>query len=162
MNYHRANPADDSDHQAGGLVPVAQQVPMARDPYSLAIPYGDTASDSPQLFGLSLHDYLRILLKRKWLILSIVSASVVVGTVNTLMKTPLYTSTVRLQIDPNTAKIVESGNITPVEGPEIEFMRTQYELLQSHTIAERVASALKLGEDPGFFAPTRIFARSAT
>ncbi len=71
----------------------------------------------------------------------------------TLMKTPLYTSTVRIQIDRSVAKIVESGNVTPVEGPELEFMRTQYELLQSHTIAERVASALKLGEDPGFFAP---------
>ena len=98
-------------------------------------------------------EYLRILLKRRWLILSIVAASLVFGAVITLMKTPLYTSTVRLQIDHNVAKIVEGGNITPVEGTDVEFMRTQYELLQGRTMAERVASALKLGEDPTFFQP---------
>ena len=35
-------------------------------------------------------------------------------------------------------------------------MRTQYELLQGRTMAERVASALKLGEDPDFFSAARI------
>src|SRR6202034_574126 len=34
-----------------------------------------------------------------------------------------------------------------------EFMRTQYELLQGRTLAERVASTLKLGDDPTFFQP---------
>ena len=34
---------------------------------------------------------------------------------------------------------------------DFEFMRTQYELLQSPQMAERVASALKLGEDLAFF-----------
>jgi len=66
------------------------------------------------------------------------------------MQTPLYTATVRLQIDRNVAKIVEQGNVTPLEGSDFEFLRTQYELLQSRTMAERVASALKLGNDPDF------------
>ena len=30
-------------------------------------------------------------------------------------------------------------------------MRTQYQILESRTMAERVASALKLGSDPRFF-----------
>ena len=77
------------------------------------------------------------------------------------MQTPLYTATVRLQIDVSAAKVVESGNVAP-EDSGAEFMRTQYELLSSRTMAERVASALKLGKDADFFAPrefslTRIF-----
>jgi polysaccharide biosynthesis transport protein len=154
MNYSRGNAGDGGEAAPGGLVPVSQQALLGRDPYSIAIPYGvDATADATPVFGLSLHEYLRILIKRKWLILSIVGAAVVIGALTTLMKTPLYTSTVRMQIDPNTAKIVQSGDVTPVEGPNADFMRTQFELLNGRTMAERVASALKLGEDQDFFRP---------
>jgi len=153
MNYQRANPPD-GDAKPGGLVPAAQGLPPTRDAYYSAVgAYAGPGAEPPSDFQLDLLEYLRVLIKRRWLILSIVAASLVFGALMTLIKTPLYTSTVRIQIDRSIAKIVESGNVTPVEGPELEFMRTQYELLQSHTIAERVASALKLGEDPGFFEP---------
>jgi succinoglycan biosynthesis transport protein ExoP len=154
MNYSRGNAGDGGEAAPGGLVPVSQQALLGRDPYSIAVPYGvDATADGTPVFGLSLHEYLRILIKRKWLILSILGAAVVIGTLTTLMKTPLYTSTVRMQIDPNTAKIVQSGDVTPVEGPNADFMRTQFELLNGRTMAERVASALKLGEDQDFFRP---------
>src|ERR1700689_571635 len=134
MNYSRGNAGDGGEAVPGGLVPVSQQALLGRDPYSIAIPYGvDATADATPVFGLSLHEYL--------------------GTLTTLMKTPLYPSTVRMQIDPNTAKIVQSGDVTPVEGPNADFMRTQFELLNGRTMAERVASALKLGEDQDFFRP---------
>jgi polysaccharide biosynthesis transport protein len=161
MNSQRGNPADDGSAQAGGLVPLGQQLPTARDPYSVPAGYGEAAADAPQVFGLNIRDYLRILIKRRWLIVSVVAASAVVGAVTTLMKTPLYTSTVRLQIDPNTAKIVQTGDVTPVEGPYGEFMRTQIELLNGPTIAQRVASALKLGDDQSFFQPRDFSIRQA-
>ena len=101
MNYSRGNAGDGGEAASGGLVPVSQQALLGRDPYSIAIPYGgDATADATPVFGLSLHEYLRILSKRKWLILSILGAAVVIGTLTTLMKTPLYTSTVRMQIDP--------------------------------------------------------------
>src|ERR1700730_848885 len=154
MNYSRGNAGDGGEAAPGGLVPVSQQALLGRDPYSIAVPYGvDTTADATPVFGLSLHEYLRILIKRKWLILSILGVAIVIGTLTTLMKTPLYTSTVRMQIDPNTAKIVQSGDVTPIEGANRDFMRTQFRLLNGRTMAERVASALKLGEDQDFFRP---------
>jgi len=161
MNYQKGNSPDNGDASAGGLIPVAAQVPYARDPYNVPIPYGETASDSALAFGLNFNEYLRILIKRKWLILSILLAAVVVGALTTLMKTPLYTSTVRLQIDPNTAKVVQTGDVTPTEGYNLDFMRTQFELLNGRTMAERVASALKLGEDLDFFQPREFSIRHA-
>jgi len=135
-------------------VPSAQYAPATRDPYSSSVgPYYGPGADSGPEFQVDLLEYLRILIKRRWLILSIALASVVYATLSTLMQTPLYTSSVRLQIDRSVAKIVEAGNITPVEGSDLEFMKTQYELLEGRTMAERVASALKLGEDPDFFRP---------
>ena len=62
-------------------------------------------------FGVKIFDYLRIINKRKWLILGITLSFVALSAVRTLMQTPLYTATVRLQIDRNVAKVVESGNI---------------------------------------------------
>ena len=69
------------------------------------------------------------------------------------MKTPLYTATVRLQIDRNVAKIVNTEGVLPVEDGDYDFMRTQYELLKSRNMAERVVSSLTLGDDPDLLKP---------
>ena len=163
MNYHRPNLPEDSA-KPEAVVPAAQAVPAARDPYNSAVGsyYGPSGygpgygpgADAPSSFQLDVLEYLRIAVKHRWLILSIVGAALTFAAVTTLMKTPLYTSTVRLQIDPMslTAKVTDP-NATAVEDPDANFMRTQYELLRGRTMAERVASALKLGEDPTFFQP---------
>ena len=65
--------------------------------------------------GFDLVEYLRILNKRKWLVGGIVAVFVALGALVTLMMTPNYQATVRLQIDRQAAKIVEGGNVTPLE-----------------------------------------------
>src|SRR5436190_18120192 len=94
-----------SDDQGSNtkLVPLSQSVPTAPGSYGYGGQYG-VADESG--IGVKIFEYWRILKKRKWLILSVVGACVAVGVVLTLMKTPLYTATVRLQIERNTAKIV--------------------------------------------------------
>ena len=67
------------------------------------------------------------------------------------MMTPLYTAAVRLQIDRASVRIFEGGNVNPTEGYDMDFMKTQYELLQSRAVAERAATALRLGDDKSFF-----------
>lgn len=137
------------------LVPsggASQALQQRRDPYVSLTPSGPDLEQRFELRAL-LHEYLRILFKRKWLILATAVAAVVIGSVRTMMITPLYTSTVRLQIDRNTVKVVEGGSTTPLESGDADFLRTQYELLQSRAMAERVAAALRLGEDPSFFRP---------
>jgi len=165
MNYHRANLPEDSAPKAGSVIPAAQAVPTTRDPYTSAVGsyYGPAGygpgygpgADAPSNFQLDVLEYLRIAVKRRWLILSIIGAALTFAAVTTLMKTPLYTSTVRLQIDPTmtAAKVTDTGNATVVDDPDSNFMRTQYELLRGRTMADRVASALKLGDDPNFFQP---------
>ncbi len=128
-------------------------MPAVREPYGELGGYYGGGADGYEAAGPDLREYLRILNKRKWIVISIVVAFVALGAVYTLMKTPLYTATVRLQIDRNVAKIVEGGAVTPVEGADFEFLKTQYELLQSRTMAERVAVALKLGDDADFLEP---------
>jgi capsular exopolysaccharide synthesis family protein len=148
----QANAPHGNQKNSGQLIPATQAVPVVSDPYGpLALYPGASGVDAPLLFGLSLHDCWRILNKRKWLILGIAAAFVTLSAVRTLMETPLYTATVRLQIE-RAARIIESGNVMP-EAPDYEFMETQYELLRSQMMAERVASTLKLGGDEDLFKP---------
>ena len=143
--------------ERGQLVIAGQAVPAIRDPYGPLAGYTTTGTET------SGHNYVEILLeiwrivfKRKWLIVGIAAAIFVIGAVRTLMEVPLYTATVRLQIDRNVAKIVQSEGVMPLEDSDYDFMRTQYELLKGRNLAERVVSSLALGDDPNLLKPREL------
>ena len=141
----------------GQLVPVARLVPARREPYGPLVGYGESFADAPdESDRLDLLYYWRIFNRHKWLILSITVAFVALGAVRTLMQTPLYTATARLQIDDPT-NVVEGGQVTPHNQTDSQSMRTQHELLRSRVMAKRVASSLKLGNDADFFETARVF-----
>src|ERR1700738_2853462 len=146
-----ANIIEAAGPSRGRLVPLAQNA-LATQGYYGRGGYPEQIPDGSE-FSLKLDEYWRMLKKRGWLILSVWGAFVALSILITLMTTPLYTATARLQIDRNVGKIVEGGNVTPIEGVDFEFMKTQYELLLGRSMAERVVSALKLGEDPEFLKP---------
>jgi capsular exopolysaccharide synthesis family protein len=102
---------------------------------------------SPVEAGIDLRNYLRILNKHKLLIGGVTAVFFVLGLLQVLLATRLYTATIRLQIDRNVAKIVESGNVMPAEGSDNEFYKTQYELLLSRSLAERVAALSHYSRD---------------
>jgi succinoglycan biosynthesis transport protein ExoP len=154
MNNTPQEPPEEPPPIAGRLVPVANKgVPALRDPYR-QIALGDSGMDeSGDGFGIDLREYLRIANKHKWLIIGVVAAFVALGLLRTLMQTPLYTSTVRLQIEKHGTKVVQAGEVMQSEGSSRDFLRTQYELLKSRAIAGRAVSALKLGDDTDFLKP---------
>lgn len=141
----------DAPDEGRELVP-APGAALSRS-YGLNGNFTGSAPTAAESFFISVHEYWRVLRRYKWLIISIALAFVAIGGVRTLMTTRLYTATVRLQIDRNVAKIIESGNVAPAESGDFEFLRTQYELLQSRGIAERVVSSLKLADDQDFLKP---------
>jgi polysaccharide biosynthesis transport protein len=149
----QASAPQENRNTGGQLIAAAQTVPATFEPYGPPGYRGSTVVEEPELFGVKVFEYLRILNKRKWLILGITAAVVAVSAVRTLMQTPLYTATVRLQIDRNAvAQMVGGGNTNSIQtydDLDYEFMQTQYQVLQSRTMAERVASALKSRNDPG-------------
>src|SRR5262245_45691544 len=137
------------------LVPVPGLVPALQDPYGRSLGlYGGSLGDEAEESGFQLLEYLRVLIKRKWLILSIAAAFAVLSTVSALMKTPLYTSTVRLQIE-REARVIEGPQVTP-QYTDWEFMQTQYQILESRQMAERVVAALRLASDADFFKPREV------
>lgn len=134
------------------LVPAADAVLAPRDPYGSVGDYPGYENQDGGFGALELAELWRIANKRKWVILGTVAAFVAIGAVRTLMETPLYNSTIRIQIDRAASKIVVNGDVSADNGDN-DFLRTEYERLNGRMMAERVASALYLGDDADFLRP---------
>src|SRR5208337_47092 len=114
-----------------------------RDAYGLP---GMPASGGDEAGELarSLLQYVHIALKRRWLILSVLLGVVALGLLKAVLATPRYTANVRIQIDREPLKVLDRGVTAPQEEGGSDFLKTQFELLKSRAMAERVVSTLKL------------------
>jgi succinoglycan biosynthesis transport protein ExoP len=99
-----------------------------------------------------LRQYLRIAMRWRYVILGAVAACVLLGLIITLLMTPQYTASSTIEISR------ESDTVTNFQGVEREvgiadqeFYQTQYGLLESRSLSERVATQLRLVDDPKFF-----------
>ena len=87
--------------------------------------------------------YWRILLKRRWLILGVLAAMLALSLLLTLMATPMYRATTVMQIENEKQQFVQGG-LEAYPSWDPEFLETQYQLLKSRALAERVADDLGL------------------
>lgn len=88
--------------------------------------------------------------KWRYLIAGTAGAFLAMGLAYSFLATPLYSATVRIQIDREAGKVVDGGLLSPTEQGGTEFQRTQNELLKSRGIAERTVSSLGLDRSAAF------------
>jgi capsular exopolysaccharide synthesis family protein len=97
--------------------------------------------------------YLNIANRSKWLVLGAIFAMLTLGLLITLLTTRLYTAETRLEINRVGARIVNVEGVQPeTSAVDMEFYQTQYGILKSRAVAERVARSLRLADNPEFFA----------
>ena len=98
--------------------------------------------------SLTLTDLLHIVLKHKWTLLMVMLLACAVATVRTLLSTPIYRSTAVLQIERVAPPVVRFNEMDQYQGYVDEEMsqKTQYQLLKSESLAERVIDELKLDQ----------------
>lgn len=109
--------------------------------------------EQPDQAGMPLlAQYLHIVRRRKWLIVAILGLSIMAAFVVTLLVTPKYTATTRVEISR------EQKNVTNVQGVEseqvgrdLEFYQTQYSLLEAESLADRVMRRLRLDTAASFW-----------
>jgi polysaccharide biosynthesis transport protein len=89
-----------------------------------------------------------VLMRRRWLIFSVVTLAAILALVASFVLTPIYRSTLLLQIETEGNRVVDYGSVMPEEATgyraNMDFYRTQYELLKSNTLARRVIDQLGL------------------
>lgn len=107
-----------------------------------------TGTESPA--GVA--EYWRLAVKHRFLIIGALLASILLGVGATLLMTPIYTSTVTLQIDREAARVLAESDVEPRESmiQGEEFFQTQYGLLRSRSLAERVVDSLGLASSNAF------------
>jgi len=97
--------------------------------------------------------YLRIALKHRWVILGAFLAALAIGLAATLLSTRIYTASATLQIDRQATQVFDNGSdVAPAESmiQGEEFFQTQYGLLRSRSLAERIVDSLGLASSDRF------------
>ena len=145
----------DANHSAGrGNLPVHVASGGALAPVVAVTPSTVLAelrqSESPGEDEINLLDYWRVLVKRRWAVIGLTLIAVFATFVNTLLTTPIFRASTTIQIDRETLNVVNVEGVNAGGGTnDWEFYETQYQLLRSRSLAERVASQLQLGSDGG-------------
>src|SRR6266700_2969406 len=102
-----------------------------------------------------LYDYLLVLRKHQWLILSFMLAVVTIVTISTFRMQPVYNATARIAIDR------ENANILPFPGADSydymmdleNYIETQSKILTSETLALQTIRNTSLSARPEFSSP---------
>src|SRR5438094_5066111 len=102
-----------------------------------------------------LYDYLLILRKHQWLILSFMLAVVTIVAIATFRMQPVYVATARIEMDR------ENSNILPFQGAESydfmmdleNYIETQSKILTSETLALQTIRNNALSTRPEFSSP---------
>lgn len=125
----------------------AMEPGVAERPVALAIPTeGDDTAPSVIQY------YMRIALRWRWIILGVTVAFIILGLVATLLMTPQYTAESTIEISRESDQVTSFQSVErDVSLADQEFYQTQYGLLVSRTLSERVATSLNLVDDPQFF-----------
>lgn len=110
-------------------------------------------SETPGTTMPLLTRYWRVVFCRRWIVLAIVSAVLLLGLLATLLTTPKYTASATLEIARQQDRVVEVNEVTPESDfVDQEFYQTQYSLLEARSLAEAVSTKLRLPQNDEFFA----------
>jgi capsular exopolysaccharide synthesis family protein len=115
----------------------------------LALPgqWSQAAPPSQGGMDLNLQTIWRIVHEWRWLILGSVAVALAGAIVVTLLTTPLYKASAIIEINPPSVEILDNQKGQAVVPNDKEFLATQYGLLGSRSLAQRVAQELNLASN---------------
>lgn len=103
-------------------------------------------------------DYWHVIVKRRWVVLScllIVFSTVAIGT---LKQKPVYQGRVLIEINPEQPNVLNFKEVLQISSLDVDSYReTQYKVLQSRTLADRVVRDLQLYRVPEFYRKRALF-----
>jgi len=95
-------------------------------------------------------DYIRSVLRRKWLVLGLGLIAAGIASVVAMSMPPIFRSTATVLIETGKSKILSIDEVYSGPSQDREHYQTQVEILKSREIAYRTVMALKLWEAPEF------------
>ncbi|HZJ95937.1 MAG TPA: polysaccharide biosynthesis tyrosine autokinase [Thiopseudomonas sp.] len=91
-----------------------------------------------------------VIWRRKWSIIALTLVVAMITVLIVLSLTPIYRAAATLLIEQKKANVVSIEQVYGLEGSGSEYLQTQFELLKSRSLAERVVRELGLTTHPEF------------
>ncbi len=157
MNYHE-NSYDREIQRSGGVIhPYKSGNYLPGDPSSYSSyspygnsPYGNMYGTELERNGLDVRLIFEVLFQRKWVIIAITMLGLLAGALIAMQMTPIYKGQATIEFQKQETRIIAGSSVDPVNVADAVFMETQYELLQSRSLAERVVELNGLELDPNY------------
>ena len=130
-------------------MPVWPLAPQPGSDLALAQDWGQRSYTGAGPGELNLATIWRIISEWRWLILGAVAVALAGAVVITFLTTPLYRASAVIEINPPAIQIMEESKAKTTSNDR-EYLATQYGLLASKSLAERVAQELNLASNAAF------------
>lgn len=105
----------------------------------------DNLETTPRQQQESFHEYLRVLGRHRYSIVALTLLFGVLGALSAALEVPIYRATSTLLIERDAARYVNVQEVYGVSASTYEYFQTQYEILRTRPLAERVVE--KVGVD---------------
>ncbi|HKR59141.1 MAG TPA: polysaccharide biosynthesis tyrosine autokinase [Pyrinomonadaceae bacterium] len=99
----------------------------------------------------TIRDYLFVILKRKWLILSLVLVVTSLVTIQMFRQPSIYEGETTIKIEPKPRNVLQTKEIVINAQSDPNFWGTQLKLLENPALARQVVLTLDLQNNPSFF-----------
>lgn len=131
-----------SGHSQEGMLPdvAGRHLPAGPSP--------EPQMDYRQVDEVELRDYIDVILRRKWLILTVLSLVFVSTLIFTLAVTRIYEASGVLEVSQKTPQVTSFKEVLGSEIQAREFYETQVELIRSKAMINRVIDKLDLVAHP--------------
>lgn len=129
-------------------------IPVAGLDRSIDRPLSDLAQPKPYgTYGTepTVKDYLFVILKRKWLILSLVLIVTSLTAIQSFRAPSIYQGETTIKIEQRSPSVLQSDKIIIHGQNDPNFWGTQLRLLQNPALARQVVLTLDLPHNPSFF-----------
>ncbi len=146
---YRIQPLDDQKQ-------ITEYPPPPVPANSAPIPSIEMAPPVPEFEdSADLRDYLDIILRRKWLVLSILLVSFLTTLIVSYSMQPLYKAKAKIELSVQAPRVTKFEDTLSSQVQTHEFIQTQFKLLQSESLAGRVIERLQLDTNPAFHPPAK-------
>jgi capsular exopolysaccharide synthesis family protein len=133
LRFEESTTVEDAALRAAGDAPMKGGYPSY--PGGL----GNSVTGEPHLL-----DYVRVLYKRRWIVGTAFTVVMLLVTVYTFTVTPVYQASTKLLIESDNPNVVSFKEVINEEQAKADYYTTQYNILQSRSLARRTIDTVKL------------------
>jgi polysaccharide biosynthesis transport protein len=132
------------------LVPAGRGLDNSLADLTQAKPFGKYDRYSSPPAETNVREYLYVILKRKWLILSLVLVVTSLVTIQAYRQPAIYEGDTTIRIESKPAPVLATGQVVINAPADPNFWGTQLKLLQNPSLARQVVLSLDLQKNPAF------------